>query len=307
MINQEYLEEAKRTGEAWAKSDAERDAKVVDPEGIRICKDIAYTDSASEDEKTWHLMDLYYPEGAAPKQGFPVIVSIHGGGWFYGDKELYRHYCLKLASYGYAVVNFNYRLSPMYPYPAGFMDVCALMDHLERQKETYELDMTNLFGVGDSAGAQLLSQYCVWATSSKYRELLPQGKHLKAPVPKKVALNCGIYNMRDMHDRENLCKWYLTEETFDDTKETLDLSKSFYAILDYVNSDFPETYLMLSVNDPLKVHTTPMKEKLEACAVPVTYREWGEGVPADGHVFHLNMFSENGQKCNDEEIAFFQR
>ncbi len=32
-------------------------------------------------------LDIAYPEGAAPKSGWPVIVHIHGGGWAGGDRH----------------------------------------------------------------------------------------------------------------------------------------------------------------------------------------------------------------------------
>ena len=38
----------------------------------------------------------------------PVIVSFHGGGWVYGDKNVYQFYCMELAKRGFAVVNYSY-------------------------------------------------------------------------------------------------------------------------------------------------------------------------------------------------------
>ena len=53
---------------------------------------------------------------------------------------------------------------------------------------------------------------------------------------------------------------------------------------------------MTSVNDGLRPHTAPMKKKLETLGVPFVYAEYGEGVPSDSHVFHLNLYSENGKR-----------
>lgn len=303
--NAVFLANEKRND--WAKGDALRDKGLTEREDIIARKDICYMQSESADEEKWHLMDVYYPKNnLVDITKHPAIVSIHGGGWFYGDKELYRHYCMKLASYGYAVVNFNYRLSPEYKYPAGFMDVCHLMMFLAENAEEYKLDLDNLFAVGDSAGAQLLSQYSIWATNKEYHKILDPEFKIIAPIPKKIALNCGIYDMRVMQGREQICEWYLDEKTFSDTKEETSLAKSFFGIIDFVTEKFPETYLMASVNDELKPHSIPMKKKLDEYGIKYVYREWGQGVPADGHVFHVNMKSENGIKCNEEEIAFFR-
>lgn len=293
----EQIKEAEKMRADWSASDAGRDAGLVARDDVSCISDITYTESETEDEKIWHLTDIYYPK-AADVTSYPVIVSVHGGGWFYGDKKLYSHYCMKLASYGYAVVNFNYRLSPVYKYPCGFMDVCRLMSFLADRADEYKLDMSSLFGVGDSAGAQLLSQYSIWATNPEYRALTGDYGISNAPIPKRVALNCGIYDMRDMEGRDIIVEMYLEGKPED--------YPDFLNVIDYVTSDFPETYLMLSVNDDLREHTIPMKKKLEEQGVNFVFRELGAGVPSDGHVFHINMRSDNGIKCNDEEIAFFR-
>lgn len=298
-IQEKYLNTAKEMRQKWASNDARRDKGLTEPEQIEKVRDIAYTASDTTEEEPWHLMDIYYPKEQTGAL-FPVIVSVHGGGWFYGDKELYRFYTMHLASRGFAVVNFNYRRSPEYSYPAGFLDVCQLMNFIADHKADFKLNLEQLFMVGDSAGAQLASQYCIYATNRKYRELFDMQESMAVPVPKKIALNCGVYNMEDIFQKDRmLCDWYLPEVMETNTK------KSLFQVLDYMTSDFPATYLMTSVNDALSEHTLPMKQKLETLKVPFIYREFGHGTPEDGHVFHLNMRSQAGRCCNEEELDFF--
>ena len=292
-------EEIKAMRLAWAESDAKRDAGVREPEGIRKTEDIVYTASATKEEEPWHLTDIYYPE-PWEEETYPVIVSIHGGGWFYGDKKLYSLYTKYLASKGFAVVNFNYRLAPEYQYPCGFMDCCRLMDFLAKNADKYRLDLKRLYMVGDSAGAQLVSQYSIFATSAEYRTLFEEAKELTAPVPSKVALNCGIYEIYRRED-SRVSENYLPEGMSEQIEE------SVLHILDYVNKDFPETFLMASVNDKLLPASELIREKLEECSVPYEYHEYGHTNPADGHVFHVNLRSEEGQRCNKEELEFFLR
>jgi acetyl esterase/lipase len=297
-MKNDYITAVQHTRQEWAKSDAIRDKDLQEPENIEKILNITYALSDTEDESKWHLTDIYYPQNG--KDGnFPVIVSVHGGGWFYGDKELYRFYTMHLATMGFAVVNFNYRRSPEYSYPAGFMDVCCLMDFLAQHKEEYRLDMNRLFVVGDSAGAQLASQYGIYATNPKYRELF-DNVNLSAPVPKKMALNCGIYDLGEIFREDvEICDWYLP----DCIKKNEVIS--FFRIMDYMTKDFPPTYLMSSVNDALAKHSLPLKQRLEELGVPVVFKEFGENAPQDGHVFHLNMHSDNGKRCNQEEVSFF--
>lgn len=60
-----------------------RDAGLSTPAGIERFDDIVY----GTDPKTQSL-DVYRPRSEKGKK-LPVIVSVHGGGWVYGDKERY--------------------------------------------------------------------------------------------------------------------------------------------------------------------------------------------------------------------------
>ncbi len=303
----------------WSNNDKKRDKSNTIPDNLTIHKDITYAPSSSDKESFFHLTDIYRP--TVSNGLLPVIVNVHGGGWFYGDKEVYRFYSMHLAAKGFIVVNFNYRLAPEHKYPAAIADVCLLMDFIRQNHETYGMDLDCLFMVGDSAGAQLTTQYNILATNRDYRELCTKASIFcpdllagvskdstdsfkmaallsRLPIPKAVALNYGVYDMNRIKKDSN-CKWYLPKHM-----EPL-LGETFFHMLDYMTSDFPPAYLMLSVNDVLKVHTATMKAKLEELGIPFRYKEFGEGHPEEGHVFHLNLQSQNGLLCNSEECAYF--
>ena len=267
----------------WAENDRRRDAGVI-PAAVRAVCDIPYSADC--------CTDIYYP--AEPADRYPVIVNVHGGGWFYGDKALYSLYAKYLAAAGFAVVSFDYRLAPEHRYPASFLDVCTLMDFVQRRAAEYALDLDRLYMTGDSAGAQLASQYCIFAADPGYRALFADAEGLSAPLPRRVALNCGIYDFLP-NDRLAV-NWYLDGA----------LPESLAHVLDYMNSAFPETYLMASVNDGLFPRTGAMLERLLALGIPHVYRTFGDEDPSAGHVFHLNMRSAEGARCNAEEIAFFR-
>ena len=105
--------------EKWKEVDDRRDAGVIDPENMTRFTDMPYGAYPE------NLLDVYCPDGT---QGvLPTIISIHGGGWFYGSKKLYSHYCLRLAKRGFTVVNFDYRLAPEHKYPAPLEDTCKVL------------------------------------------------------------------------------------------------------------------------------------------------------------------------------------
>jgi len=91
--------------------DRKRDRAIPLPAGVTQCRNLSYGPHGK-----WSRLDVYYPEGT--QEPLPTIVSIHGGGFVYGTKEIYRRYCMDMARRGFAVVNFNYRLAPENRFPA---------------------------------------------------------------------------------------------------------------------------------------------------------------------------------------------
>ena len=81
-----------------SKSDRKRDAAIALPEGITQCRNISYGPHGKDNQ-----LDVYCPEGTAAP--LPTIVSIHGGGYVYGNKEVYRRYGMDMAKRGFAFVN----------------------------------------------------------------------------------------------------------------------------------------------------------------------------------------------------------
>ena len=151
------------------KSDAKRDAGLSTPEDIFRVDDISYGPDKM------NVLDVYRPKHAEGK--LPVIVSVHGGGWVYGDKELYQHYCMNLAQRGFAVVNFTYRLSPEHKFPAHLEDTVKVFDWVLKNADLHEFDVDNIFAVGDSAGGHILSLFCAMCSNSEYTAKHP----FKAP------------------------------------------------------------------------------------------------------------------------------
>ena len=63
------------------KSDRRRNAATTFPEGITFHADIRYGKAGK-----YNLLNVYYPQGT--REPLPTIVSIHGGGYVYGTKEV---------------------------------------------------------------------------------------------------------------------------------------------------------------------------------------------------------------------------
>lgn len=63
----------------FGEGDAKRDAGLTTPNDIERFDDIVYGELPE-----WQSLDVYRPKNAEGK--LPVIVSVHGGGWVYGNK-----------------------------------------------------------------------------------------------------------------------------------------------------------------------------------------------------------------------------
>ena len=279
----------------WAEGDAKRDAGLTVPEGLLRHLDISYGPHAE------NLLDVYYPEGTdAP---LPTIVSIHGGGWFYGSKELYSHYCMRLALRGFTVVNFDYRLAPEHKYPAPVEDTCAVFRWMQENAAAYHIDLNNVFTVGDSAGGQIEYQVLTMLTSPDYAALFP----FAAPKNIRVngcGMNCGCYFVPFSRFLSPKMMGPLFIAYF--PEDYLPIVPQLKA-KKYINGDFPPAFVMTAQNDYLKMMAAPLHRILKRKGVESVLKIYGTKAQKDiGHVFHLNCRSELADQCNDEQCAFFR-
>ncbi len=282
----------------WKINDAKRDAGLRTPEDVKRFDDIQY----GPDEK-WNVLDVYRRKAKDGK--LPVIVSVHGGGWVYGDKELYQFYGMSLAQRGFAVINFTYHLAPEYKYPTPLEDMNMVIQWMYDNAEKYGLDMEHVFMVGDSAGGHLAALYSTICTNPEYQKCyqftVPNGFKAKA-----LGLNCGAYVPigRDAEivgksqDKE-LMGDFLPGGGTPEEAELIDVTK-------HVTPDFPPVFLMTAVGDFCRPQAPFLREALEKNRVPYFFKTYGSDEEPLYHVFHLTIQEKLGQQCNDEECAFFR-
>jgi acetyl esterase/lipase len=95
----------------------------------------------------------------------PAILFIHGGSWIGGDKSMMRRYKDDLVNAGYVYVSMNYRLiSGGSTYLDMLQDIGDVISNLKSNATRFNLDLTQMAIVGESAGAHLGLLY-------SYREL----------------------------------------------------------------------------------------------------------------------------------------
>jgi len=224
------------------KSDDIRDKGLTVPKDLKRFLNIEYGEN-----KKFQKLDVYRPLNASNKI-LPVIVSVHGGGWIYGDKERYQFYCMSLAQKGFAVINFTYRLAPDYKFPAPIEDTNLVIEWMLNNADTYHFDLNNIFAVGDSAGAHILSLYSAINANKEYANkfnfIVPKNFVFNA-----IALNCGIFDIKmdttEQKERNCLMNDFISGEI---TKEKL----KEISPINYITKDYPPVFVMTCEDDFLK-------------------------------------------------------
>ena len=272
-------------------NDYKRDKAIPLPEGITQCRNISYGSHGK-----WNLLDVYYPDGTTAP--LPTIVSIQGGGYVYGCKEIYRRYGMDMARRGFAFVNFNYRLAPKWRFPTPLWDTNSVMEWVCKNAARYHLDPSRIIIVGDSAGAQLASQYAAIATNPAYAAAF------RMTVPditvRALGLNCGMYNP----------KVFLANGTSGITRDymgkTADLEDPCLQILEAIGSNYPAAHITTAHHDFLKEHAKPMYDFLTEQGIRCKLDIYGSEDDATiGHVFHVTINTPEAIRCNDDAAAFF--
>lgn len=99
------------------------------------------------------VLDLVRP--ASPGAPVPVVVWLHGGGWFTGDRHLAPDLRRWFAARGIAMAAVEYRLSGRARFPAQLHDVRAAVRHLRAHADELGLDGGRIGLWGSSAGGHL--------------------------------------------------------------------------------------------------------------------------------------------------------
>jgi len=272
----------------WKKGDDIRDKGLTDPDNVEIIDNINYGDSSVNNLLTLHRAKI--------KGLLPVIVDIHGGGYFYGDKERYHYYCSELASYGFAVINFNYHLAPDWMFPKPLEDTALVFKWMTENAKEYRLDINNVFIVGDSAGAQLTSQYAAILSNPEYEKLFDFEGNKNFTV-QAIVCNCGMYDILNDPSNKRLSFYY--GKDFNNRSSRLD-------VLKYINSNYPPTLVMTSNGDFLKDNGEPFAKYLTSKGVENEYHYYDPNNKQLGHVFHIAIRTEEAIQCNDRECQFMK-
>ncbi len=276
--------------------DDKKNKGLTSPFDIERFNDIQYGSSSKMEQ-----LDVYRPIQAKGKK-LPIIISVHGGGWVYGDKELYQFYCMSLAQQGFAVINYSYPLAPKAKYPSIVKHAHEVFAWVFEHADAYGLDTRHLFAVGDSAGAHTLAQLCTIITNESYAKNF-EFKVEPWLLPKAVALNCGLYDATNIKKLSFLMKKlihdYLPQGINSQAYGDLNL-------LPHITDLFPPTYIMSSIDDFLLDQSYRLEETFERQGCDYRFKVCGTPEKPLGHVFHCDLRLEEAQSLNTDQCEYFK-
>ena len=273
-----------------------RDAGLKTPEDVQRFDGIVY----GPDSK-WNVLDVYRPKNLQGK--LPVIISFHGGGWVYGDKERYQYYCMNVARQGFAVVNFTYRLAPEFQHPSGLKDMNTVAGWVMTHAEEYGLDTDNIFGIGDSAGANGIRLYAAILTNPDYAAVYefsaPEGFAFRA-----VGLLCGTYRI-DLPNYDDEVTMPLIAEYMPNggTVPEMEAMNLFH----HITEKFPAVFVATGTGDFLRVQLHQLVNALVSKDIPLCARYYASEGQVLGHDFCCNVNLKAAHECAEDMCNFFRK
>ena len=283
------------------KSDKKRMSTQTPPQNIVKVKDVAYLD----DGNPYHKFDVFYPEGTIPKEGLPVIIDIHGGGWMYASKDLNEYYCMELANKGYCVFSISYRLVPDVTVYEQIKDCTDALAYINSNMKNYPANKKTVMLTGDSAGGQL-------ALYSTILNNNPDAREIFGTVDTKLNIKCLLLTSPVTYAKSGGWFSIYTKKMWGKDYKT----KAAYNYMDLdeimvLANNMPPTYFITSSGDTLAHDQTVnaynyFADKGYECEIQdFTDLRDGKKLP---HVFSvLDPFDEYGQKAINDALDYYQK
>lgn len=170
---------------------------------------------------------IYRPAGV--HQALPCLLVAHTGGWDSGDPGEFIAANTELASHGYVLCSYGYRLAPKHPWPAQAEDTRNAFAWVREHAAELGIDVKRIVLMGRSAGAQIAAA-CAFG------------------MPELGVRACiSVYGTPNMHLAR---EWALPN----------DLLKSLMLVRQYMGGDpheMAEAYRTASATEFLDTHSLP--------------------------------------------------
>jgi acetyl esterase/lipase len=212
------------------------------------------------------------PIGA--KQGAPVFIYIHGGGWVLGDYQTHRRLVRDLVVESGAVAVFpDYTPSPEAYYPVAVYQIYATLKWLAEHGSEIGVDGNNLAIVGNSVGGNMTASVALMAKEKKGPAIKLQV--LLWPVT-DAGFDTGSY--KELGEgrflTRNMMMWFWDNYLPDKEARREIYASPLNAAIDQLKG-LPPALIQTAENDVLRDEGEAYARKLDEAGVKVTLTRYG--------------------------------
>jgi acetyl esterase len=229
----------------------------------------------------------------------PVLLYLHGGGFFCGDLFSEQVQCVQYAlNARCAVVCVAYRLAPENPFPAGLNDCYRALEFLRDHSQEMKLDRNLIAVGGSSAGANLAAAVALLARDRIGPKICFQLLLIPA-LDDRLETNSAI-QFTDTpgfarSEAEVMWRWYLGDSP-------QDVSQYAAPVRAKDLSNLPAAYILCAGLDPLRDEGISYANRLTESGVSVELHL----VPSIPHGFASIPSAAISKRLLNEQVAVLQ-
>ncbi|WP_339174530.1 alpha/beta hydrolase [Solibacillus sp. FSL R5-0691] len=268
---------------------------------VQIENDLSYNSNYNSGK-----LDIIKPK---EYEGYlPVIFWVHGGAFLGGDKSDITEYAVQIASKGYIVININYGLAPNSKYPTPLYQVKEAFQFIDKNAKKYGIDMNRLYFAGDSAGAQIISQFVNVQVDKGYANMLGIEGTVSSDKIKGVLLFCGPYDVSKLSNSSSFLinflfkrvGWaYIGERNWTNSDKVKEAS-----ILQHVSGNFPSTFITDGNIGSFDDQGKELADKLKNKGVEVSQIFYSTEEAKLGHEYQFMMNTLQAENTFNKLIEF---
>lgn len=244
----------------------------------------------------------------------PVVVWLHGGAWVSGSSADVDPYLEILAARSDVVtVSVDYTLGPNARHPTAIHQIDDAIRFLTDQADRWQLDPSRFVLAGDSAGAQLVTEYAALVTNPDFAASVRTVPFLRPDRLRGMVLHCGVYDLAALVHAPGLIGWGVEQVIWAYTgsrsstdNPVLDRMSSAAA----VSAEFPPTLMSAGNGDPFTPYQSlPFAARLAELGVPVeTHFAATDHVPALAHEYQFDFDGTDGaaQRLLERTVQFLR-
>lgn len=270
---------------------------------IKIKKNINYQSKHSNG-----YLDIYSPK-EINEQTKPIL-WVHGGAYVGGDKSDITMYATQLAANNYIVISMNYGLAPTEKYPVPLIQIGEVYSYLKKNRKNFSLDIDHLYFAGDSAGAQIVSQYITAQSNEKYANYLTIPQKMSIESVAGILLFCGPYELQKLGEigGDNVCMNFLIKRIgwayigeYNWEKSTVLKTADIFP---YLTSKFPSTFITDGNTGSFESQGKTLATQLQKQSVKVSSLFYDQKEGKISHEYQFKLDTVAGENTFSKVIKF---